>query len=87
MFHTETSQKDVLAPAIEILSAVTTDPRFLVHTFSDGGTYKLCELAKAYKKTTGTILPIRTLIFDSAPGKPHFRRSIKAIRQAFAKPW
>ena len=86
IFHTQTSQKAVSAPAVDILSGGRVS-RLLVHVFSNGGTYKLCELAKAYKRTYKTILPIRTLIFDSAPGKPHFRRSIRALKHILPKPW
>ena len=86
ILHTETSQKDILDPAVTILSRIS-NPRLLVHTFSNGGTYKLCELAKAYQRTNKTILPIKALIFDSAPGKPQFRRSVEALKHVLPKPW
>ncbi|MCJ1332999.1 hypothetical protein MMC10_009693 [Thelotrema lepadinum] len=84
IFHTNTSQTANLAPVVDLLRA-NPDQKILVHLFSNGGSYKLRELATAYKRTTGRRLPINALIIDSAPGRPHFRNSVAAIKTALPK--
>ena len=84
VFHTNTSQKEVLAPVVDLLRG-KRDRKILVHLFSNGGSYKLRELATAYKRSTGHYLPIGAIIFDSAPGRPHFHNSAAAMKTVLPK--
>lgn len=67
--------------------ALPTRTRILVHLFSNGGSYKLIEVAKRYKSQTGSCLPIDTLILDSAPGISTIVRSFKALSYALPSFW
>ena len=51
-------QSAELAPAVETLCSILNG-RTLVHVFSNGGAYRLCPLAEAYKARIGNVLPIR----------------------------
>ena len=82
--HTETSQQKVLTPAVDILSS-QPNAKILVHLFSNGGAYKLAELAKVYRRTNGAILPIKALAIDSAPGNSRFFASIRAMSSVLPK--
>ena len=84
IFHTNTSQGAILAPVVDLLRK-DPDQKILAHLFSNGGSYKLRELATAYKRTTGQRLPINALILDSAPGRPRFRNTIAAMKTALPK--
>ena len=83
---TEASQQRPLAPVLDILSS-KKDARILVHVFSNGGTYKLIELAKAYRRAFGSLLPITTLNIDSAPGLAHFGFTMQAFATLLPKAW
>lgn len=82
--HTETSQQKVLASAVDILSS-QPNARILVHLFSNGGAYKLVELAKAYRRANNAILPINALAMDSAPGNSRLFDSIRAMSSVLPK--
>ena len=84
IFHTNTSQSAILAPVVDILRT-NPDQKILVHLFSNGGSYKLRELATAYKRVTGDRLPINALILDSCPGRPRFGNTIAAMKTALPK--
>lgn len=82
--HTETSQQKVLASAVDILSS-QPNARILVHLFSNGGAYKLVELAKEYRRVNNAILPINALAMDSAPGNSRLFDSIRAMSSVLPK--
>lgn len=55
------------------------DNRVLVHLFSNGGSYRFCNLATRYLLTTDTPIPIRALIIDSAPSPCSPRSEADAV--------
>lgn len=55
------------------------DNRVLVHIFSNGGSYRFCNLAARYLLTTDTPIPIRALIIDSAPSPCSPRSEADAV--------
>lgn len=57
-------------------------PKILLHAFSEGGSNKAAELADAYHRATGTILPCAALCLDSTPGHPRFLRLCNALRKS-----
>lgn len=76
----------VLQPAVERIHNHIEHHRgyanILVHAFSEGGSNKAVELAEAYRKTTGVMLPCSALCLDSTPGHPHYRRLCNAIKKS-----
>ena len=78
--HPETSQDAQLEPAVKL---IRKHPRVLAHVFSNGGSYKLVEVAKRYRNDFQTELPIRSLVIDSAPGKSDYTYSARALAVAF----
>lgn len=54
-----------------------------MHVFSEGGSNKLCELATAYQRSTGSRLPISALFLDSTPGHPRYLRLCSALAKSF----
>lgn len=84
ILHTRNSQAAPLASALALLRPFSSQqndprPRHLIHLLSNGGSYKLHELAAHYRRLTNSILPIDALILDSAPGRPHFRNAAHAL--------
>ncbi|KAF2743065.1 indole-diterpene biosynthesis protein-like protein PaxU [Sporormia fimetaria CBS 119925] len=51
----------------------------LAHNFSNGGSTMLVSFAQLWLQKTGTTLPLRTHVIDSAPGKGGWKRSHAAI--------
>lgn len=93
ILHTPTSQDKALEPVIRLIRELIRSrdeshrSHLLLHLFSNGGSYKLVEIAKRYKRATGTRMPIDTLFVDSAPGLPAIGRSVTALSYALPKPW
>ena len=52
---------------LQTLSSSSNDNNILVHTFSNGGSYRFANIVTGYYSVTRTSLPIRALVFDSAP--------------------
>lgn len=61
------------------------EERILMHVLSDGGSFKACELTKAYLEAHQTRFPISALILDSTPGIPRYPRYCKALAKAVAR--
>ena len=86
LLHTETAQQKPLAPVLQFM-ADKPDAKILVHLFSNGGSYKLVELAKAYRRAHGSVLPVQAIAFDSAPGRAEFGSAGRAMAAGLPKPW
>lgn len=56
-----------------------SDPRILLHLFSNGGAYATAQLAHAYKEKMATPLAIDVMILDSGPGTASYSRNLSAI--------
>ena len=82
----EAAQPTVLKPVLDVL-ADYKGARILTHLFSNGGSYKLVALAKAYLGAFGAMLPINALVLDSAPGTATFGLVAGAISTALPKAW
>ena len=84
--HSDTSQQKPLAPVLKIL-ADQRDAKMFVHSFSNGGSYKLLELAKAYRRAHSSVLPVQAIVFDSSPGRADFHSAGRAMAAGLPKPW
>jgi len=73
-FFTTTSTSSRRSLVTPVLSALKLYPalerRILVHLFSNGGSVSFTDMCHVYRQQTGTILEIKAIILDSAPGIP-----------------
>lgn len=94
-----------IQPAVPALRAALGDtandaeakPRLLVHMCSNGGSFSVAELGRAYREQAekerkgawggdATVLPAHVKIFDSSPGRFGFKRGVAAMT-AGVKAW
>lgn len=79
-----------IAPAVPVIRSImeedggdSSSPEMLVHIFSNGGSTTLKYLYDLYSETAGksesSKLPLHVTIFDSAPGRFNWSRSVTAF--------
>jgi hypothetical protein len=81
LYRTSAKKQRSLIPAIVTLISSHLDSDFLVHSFSEGGTHKSVQFAKAFLKATGRRLPVSALCLDSAPGNVQYTKMARACRK------
>ncbi|KAI9842550.1 MAG: hypothetical protein M1837_007063 [Sclerophora amabilis] len=86
LYRTKAIQRDLLAPALEVLQA-DAEGRVLVHLCSNGGAHQACTLATLFRETTRTILPVHAMILDSSPGRATYASAVAAFSQSLPKQW
>lgn len=70
------------ASAIQSHLSTVSQPRVLVHVFSNGGSHAAVQLSQACRETCGGMrMPVDALILDSCPGQPRFKPTIDALVQ------
>lgn len=79
LFVSKTMSLKRVAPALEILYAIPSDAKILVHSFSNGGALTLSLIAKEFLAQTGRLLPMAAMVLDSAPGKASHQATIRAF--------
>jgi Eukaryotic protein of unknown function (DUF829) len=79
-------QQRRLAATVATLRADSNE-KILVHIFSNGGSKQLNILNAAFRKETGTLLPIQALILDSTPGRATFWRSVWTMLLTLPRQW
>lgn len=81
-------QSTQLAPAVDALRtfAVPGNPVF-IHLFSNGGLVKTSHLMRLFKETTGSPLPVSSMVVDSAPGVTNIQSAMRAISFQLPKFW
>ncbi len=88
LFYRPTStQRRRVAPAVStIMSSCidknNTDPKILLHIFSNGGSHQTRNLFRAYSETTSCPFPPHVTILDSCPGRGTFKRCVLALSSA-----
>ncbi len=100
-YRTNAQQMKNLEPAIATIRRLRSDKpkggrlRVLMHVFSNGGAWTVCQLADAYSSATSLstpgvdvqheLLPISALVLDSTPSLPNPSASHTAICEALPK--
>lgn len=84
-FPFSSSGNERLNPVIDILVALSKDEKILVASFSNGGAWTACLIARAVRERTGKALGMEAMILDSSPGRPRYRRTIIAMSQSLPK--
>jgi hypothetical protein len=80
VFKSGKTLQNLLRPAFGTVEEhVKNGGDVLVHSFSNGGCIMLVEFSKLWRAETGTTLPMRAQVIDSAPGKGAWKRSHAAI--------
>ncbi len=78
-----------LKPVVDIITSEASrcspsQPRILLHLFSNGGAYTTSQLAIAYRRQTGCPLPAAAVVLDSTPGKATFSLTLRAMKIGLA---
>jgi hypothetical protein len=80
IFESEAKRRADITEAVHAILAPNHDKdRILVHSFSNGGGKRSYNVAGVYQSLTGKIFAPQTIIFDSAPGMPQYRRDVHSI--------
>jgi hypothetical protein len=79
-FKSDRYEQSVLAPAVDYITSRHLDSNMHIHCFSEGGSHKAIQLAKAYLSKTGHKLPITSLCLDSTPGDHQYHRIARAFK-------
>jgi len=85
IYRSSKSKQKCLAPAISFLTTQNLTSNILVHCFSEGGSHKAVQFASSFLNTTGTKLPISTLILDSTPGNPQYLMLASAFKKSLPR--
>ncbi|KKZ63223.1 hypothetical protein EMCG_02428 [[Emmonsia] crescens] len=72
-----------VAPFVTALRA--SDGPMHFHVFSNGGMFSLYHIATEYRRSTGNPLPVKSLLFDSCPGRNHLVRTVRAFSYVLPK--
>ena len=87
-FRSLASTQKRLDPAFEVVRAATSaNESILLHSLSNGGAFIATQLAVKYRLATGTPLPVRAHVIDSAPGGATIQSGIAASAAAAPKGW
>lgn len=85
IFGSQSANLDHVAPAVAILLALPPDARLLVHCFSNGGAWRACLIAQAYREKMGRPLPATAMVLDSAPGRDRYGTTVRAFSVSLPK--
>jgi hypothetical protein len=86
-FRSERHKQAVLAPAVDYIVSRHLDMNVHLHCFSEGGSHKAIQFAKAYLSSTGNRLPITSLCLDSTPGDHQYHRIARAFKLSLPPIW
>jgi hypothetical protein len=82
VLRTHKYHKENLKGAIRVINQVASSQQksqILLHLFSNGGAHHITHLAFLYRRQFNTPLPINAMVFDSAPGRATYGRSVAAL--------
>lgn len=86
LFSSSAAEQAGYRAMFEILQS-TPEANVLIHTFSNGGAYRVTEFFLAYWKRFQLRFNARAMILDSNPGKGTVRRTTAAIMYSLPKHW
>jgi Eukaryotic protein of unknown function (DUF829) len=86
-FRSERHKQSILAPAVDYLISRHLDVNVHLHCFSEGGSHKAIQFAKAYLSTTGNRISITSLCLDSTPGDHQYHRMARAFKLSLPPIW
>lgn len=84
-FKTWSVNNSRIQPALSILLSLPPSSRVLLHSFSNGGAWTACLLAKRYRAKTGKALPLTAMLLDSSPGRATYAATVNAFAVALPK--
>jgi len=74
-----------VAPILEIMYALPSDAKVLLHFFSNGGCCTTTMIAKLYEAKIGRPLPATAMVLDSTPGKATYEATVRALSVGLSK--
>jgi hypothetical protein len=84
-FRTHSANLERIAPILEAIYSLPVDAKFLLHVFSNGGSWTSTLIAAEYRAKTGKALPLTAMILDSAPGRGTYTVTIRAFMVGLPK--
>ncbi|EKD20795.1 indole-diterpene biosynthesis protein PaxU [Drepanopeziza brunnea f. sp. 'multigermtubi' MB_m1] len=85
VFQSQSSNVARIEPAIDTLLSLPPEAKLLVHCFSNGGAWRTCTIAKAYREKMGRSLPVTAMVLDSTPGRERYETTIRAFSVSLPK--
>jgi hypothetical protein len=80
VYESEATRRLEVEPVVSaILARPESEEWIHAHCLSNGGGKRLYNISGAYRAITGKSMPVKSLIMDSAPGMPQFRRDFLSI--------
>ncbi|TAQ87973.1 hypothetical protein B7494_g3702 [Chlorociboria aeruginascens] len=81
IFQSEPKRRKDIQPILSSLLSTgdISNERILIHALSNGGAKRAYAFIGAYQTATGRVFPAKSLIYDSAPGIPQFKRDIYSL--------
>ncbi|KAF7891640.1 hypothetical protein EAF00_007942 [Botryotinia globosa] len=81
LLQSEARRRKDAAPAVDALCSESSDQeaRLLVHCISNGGAKRFYGIAGLYQSLKGKPLPISSIVYDSCPSLPWFKRDLHAL--------
>ncbi|KAE8445044.1 hypothetical protein EG329_013758 [Mollisiaceae sp. DMI_Dod_QoI] len=80
------SRLSAIKPTVSAIEAdPATEPRILVHLFSNGGSLGFVDVCSLYKNASGRILPVKAVLLDSSPGQPTLQEGWAAMSLTLPK--
>lgn len=84
-FTTRSANDKRVAPILEMLYALPTHSKILLHFFSNGGSFTATLIARTYRAKMGKPLPVTAMVFDSTPGKATYSDTVRAFAVGLPK--
>lgn len=82
MWRSRETQRRRMAPARQVIRAAeSASSGIRMHVFSNGGVLSATQLMLQYRSEFGKTISLKSLVIDSAPGKPRFDSAINALSQ------
>ncbi|KAK6601967.1 hypothetical protein H4I95_07069 [Botrytis cinerea] len=81
LLQSEAQRRKDIAPVIDALFSESSDQdaKLLVHCISNGGAKRFYGVAGLYQSLKQKPLPISSIIYDSCPSLPRFKRDLHAL--------
>lgn len=85
LYRSSSTLSEARLPAVNVLLSLPKSTRILVHVFSNGGSFSLTALAKAFRERAGLPLAMNMLVLDSTPGRNKLSTAWTALTAGLPK--
>lgn len=78
-YRTDAANGKRVAPVCDMIYDLPPNAKFLLHVFSNGGSYTMALIAAAYRTKTGKAMPATAVVLDSTPGKATYAVTVRTF--------